>query len=289
MTAEPPRISVLLPTFRQPEILLLTLRDLQAQDYPDDAWELVILDDASRDASAQVALATLPNRLAVTMRRRTNGGAYSHAALFNEMLRLADPGSEVFIHVEDVRLRSDFLSQHAKWHTRSEPVLVNGPMCEAPTETFAPDACSRWALMEMSGVRCAAYRCCFQAIFAKGMSYSRGLKDALDEPSGRGPFDDGMTGWGYHEVEFAFRAQNAGALCIYDVSCGVYHPPHNARDEAGYRKLKSEALRADGSARNIDYMCRKHGLSELPEWEVGIPIEVPQPMWRCGDGAKESA
>lgn len=268
----PPRLSVLLATYRQAETLILTLRDLQHQNYPPDRWELVLLDDGSRDISAQLPLACLDHDIDLTVRRARSRMRYSHSSLFNELLRLAHPASEAFVHVEDVRVRSDFLSQHAKWHTGDGCRLVTGPMCEAPTETFDPKACQRWELMRMSGTETDAYRCCFQAIYAKSMSYAEPLRRALTESAAIGPFDEAMTGWGYHETEFAFRATLAGATCVYDLRCGVYHPSHQLRDEIAYRGIDRKQAREEGTARNIEYLCRKHGLARLPEWEVGVPL-----------------
>src|SRR5260370_2205884 len=76
-----PHISVLLPTFRQAETLLLTLRDLQQQDYPADRWDLVLLEDGSRDVSRRLALACLSFEIEVTVRRTKPNLRYSHPPL----------------------------------------------------------------------------------------------------------------------------------------------------------------------------------------------------------------
>lgn len=266
------RLSVLLPTYRQPEVLVLTLRDLQRQDYPPQAWEAVVIDDGSRDVSAQLALASIGDEVSVTIRRAPRRVGYSHAALFNELLRLAHPASHAFVHVEDVRLRPDFLRQHAKWHAGGQAKLVTGPMYEGPTMTFDAPACSRWQLMRMSGMSAKAYRCSFQAVFAKSMSYPASLRDILTEPGASGPFDEAMTGWGYHETEFAFRAACAGAVCVYDTRCGVYHPAHQQDDEREYRLIDRATTQETGVKSNVEYLCRKHGLARLPDWDVGIPL-----------------
>lgn len=275
MNMQFPKLSVLLTTYRQPEILVLTLRDLLAQGYPAKAWELVVVDDGSGDSSAEIALSVLPRDFTVTVKRLPIGGRYAHAMLFNEMLSLANPQSYIFVHLEDVRVRPNFLLEHAKWHRTTALFLVTGPMCEGNVETFDPSTCSRWKLMQMSGVASQAYRCCFQAVFAKSMSYSRALINRLRESGEAYPFDPSMTGWGYHEVEFAFRAERAGATCVYDVGCAVYHPTHNVRDELGYRGIDRTRVQSEGQARNVEYLCKKHGLVELPEWRVGKPIEAP--------------
>lgn len=270
-----PRLSVLLPTYRQPEVLLLTVRDLVGQDYPKDLWDLVLLDDGSRDGSSEIALRVLSQDIPVTLRQLPRGGTYSHAQLFNELLRLASPSSSVLVHVEDVRVRSDFLRQHAKWHLTKDMFLVTGPMCEGDIETFKPSACNRWALMQMGGVTSKAYRCCFQAIFAKSMSYPGTLLQALKDSGDPEAFDTSMRGWGYHEIDFAFRAERAGATCVYDVTCAVYHPVHSRRDEIDYRGINRGDVQSVGENQNIEYLCTKYGLTRLPDWKIGEPIELP--------------
>ena len=74
------------------------------------------------------------------------------------------------------------------------------------------------------------------------------LKDQAD---GAGPFDDHMTGWGYHETEFAYRAEAAGAACVYDIDCGVYHPAHNPRDEVEYRGVHRTRYRPKTASRTL--------------------------------------
>lgn len=273
-----PLLSVLLPTYRQPEVLIQTLRDLNNQTYPTDAWELVILDDGSCDGSDIVALETITDDIPVTLRRRQAdyGGENEHASLFNELVRLADPDTDVFVHVEDVRLQEDFLRHHVKWHQSDQLNLVTGPMYEAPSETFEREACDRWELMEMGG-DAEAYHCGFRSVWAKSMSYPQELVTKLMDLGGGSPFDGEMEDWGYHETEFAYRASySAGAQCIYDTNCGVYHRPHNTRDELSHREIRREEEKEKGEEQNTDYICQKHGIDALPSWEVGEPItDVP--------------
>lgn len=271
-----PHLSVLISTYRQPGILVKTLRDLGNQTVPSDTWELILLDDGSGDGSAEIAMTAVPDDVPVVIKRvpqnyREN---YAHAELFNELLRLSDTETDRFVHVEDVRVRSDFLAQHAKWHDEEGLTLVTGPLCESDTETFDPAACERWKLMKMSGEKVDAYRCGFRSIWAKSMSYSRELVSRLSDRNG--PFDEEMSDWGYHEIEFAYRAETeADARCVYDVGCAVYHPPHNSRDEREYRDINREQRTEAGEAQNAQYICEKHGLSENADWPVGEPIERP--------------
>ncbi len=275
-----PFLSVLLPTYRQPEVLVQTVRDLNQQTYPEDSWELVVLDDGSFDGSDIIALETITEDIPFTLKRRAvdHGGENEHANLFNELVRLAAPDTDVFVHVEDVRLQEDYLHHHAKWHQSDQYNLVTGPMYEAPRETFDPEECDRWELMEMGG-DAEAYRCGFRSIWAKSMSYPQELVARLKELDGGSPFDGEMEDWGYHEIEFAYRASyHADAQCIYDTNCGVYHRPHNPRDELSHRGIQREEEKEQGEEQNTEYICDKHGIDALPSWQIGEQITDLPPL-----------
>jgi len=274
---EYPNISVVLPTFRQPEVLIQTIRDLRYQTYPEDLWELIILDDGSRDGSDVIGAESFRNDVPFVLKRLPpNDQTYSHASLFNELVRLARPETELIVHAEDVRLQEDFLYHHAKWSQVDETTLVTGPICEGPLETFEREDCERWELMGMSGEDTEAYECGFRSVWAKTMSYSVDLVERLSELEGGEPFDSDMSDWGFHEVEFAYRASElADAKCVYDVNCSVYHPPHNQRDERIHREVDRSATMEDGESKNTEYVCEKHGLDELPSWKSGEPITPP--------------
>ena len=79
------------------------------------------------------------------------------------------------------------------------------------------------------------------------------------------PYDERMTGWGFQEVEFAYRLQKAGAKIIYDPAAGVFHQDH-IEDFEMIRGLKRTKLVSQGVENNKAYLLGKHTLSELPRW-----------------------
>jgi len=259
-------------------VLVQTLRDLNRQTYPSESWELVVIDDGSGDGSDIIVFETLSDEVPVQLRRYPpgSGGTNSHALLFNELIELSSPETDRLIHVEDVRIQDDFLAHHAKWQTGNEEFLVTGPMCEQAQETFDPSTCSRWKLVQDGAADGRAFTCGFRSIWAKSMSYSVSLVRQLTELGGGSPFDAAMRDWGYHETEFAYRASNhAGATCVYDVDCAVYHPAHSPRDERLYRGFDREAELDEGEDQNVTYVCEKHDIFELPPWQSGESIERP--------------
>lgn len=67
-----PLVSVIIPVFNRPKSLTSALRSVFAQTFPD--WELVVVDDASSDESAEVALRIgHPGRIRVIRHDRNQG------------------------------------------------------------------------------------------------------------------------------------------------------------------------------------------------------------------------
>ncbi|HET6778758.1 MAG TPA: glycosyltransferase, partial [Gemmatimonadales bacterium] len=52
---EPPRLSVIVPVYNGAPFLPASLTALGASDLPRGSWELIVVDDASLDESAEVA------------------------------------------------------------------------------------------------------------------------------------------------------------------------------------------------------------------------------------------
>lgn len=263
---ELPYVTVYSITYRQKQILRQTLSDLFGQTYPVSRYEIVVLDDGSNDGTLEL-LYLLASRSPVPMKILSvdHEADYLSAKRFNQCVASASPLTDVFVHVEDVIVRPDFIWQHVKWHMQSVPSLVSGAMFEGEIVTWdlaASDPDRRYLAPNADPVECD-----FQAAWAKSLSYTRAMMASIwQEPYDR-PFDERMTGWGYHEVEFAWRMLQAGVHIIYDPAAGVFHPPH-VREAERLRGFDRASVMEEGESKNIDYLCRKHGLSGLDEWSA---------------------
>ena len=103
------------------------------------------------------------------------------------------------------------------------------------------------------------------AVWGASLSYPRALVAALWREPFERPFDERMTGWGFHEIEFAYRAVRAGARVVYDPAAGVFHQHHTPRNDRG-RGIGHGRHKALDGARNEEYVLSKHGLTALPRW-----------------------
>lgn len=266
MTSElaSPTVTLFFITFNQRDIAAQTLLDVVAQDYAAACLHIVVLDDGSSDGSfdalTEVA-AAVGGRCEII--RGQHGAHYRSAALWNSCIAAAPSHTEIFVQVDDVRLRSDFVRRHVDWHRIGPDFIVTGAKFEGPEETWDLSTCRRHSLASLGGH--AAYDVPPTAIWGASLSYRRRLLErACDQPCER-PYDELMTGYGHIEVELALRLVKAGGRTVYDPSVGVFHRDHDTANEF-QRGLDRDSLKRAGLERNAAYICSKHGLTELPRW-----------------------
>jgi glycosyltransferase involved in cell wall biosynthesis len=259
-------VTVFTITYDQRERLRALLEDLAGQDYPLSELEVVVLDDGSTDGTQGVLRQwrhDAPYRLVCL--HRAHDGDYLNAQRWNECIEAASPRSQVLIQLDDVRVRPDLVSRHAQWHAHgaSRPYVVTGAKFEGDVETWDLGSCAR-AHLGAPGGR-ARINTTWTAVWGASLSYPRALVEALRREPHERPFDERMTGWGFHEVEFAYRAARAGATIVYDPTVGVFHSNHTPTADGG-RAIDHARLKQDGAAQNESYVLAKHGLRELPRW-----------------------
>jgi len=261
---ELPPVAVFTITYNQRERVLDLLRDLGRQDYPGELLQVIVLDDGSGDgiaAAVREAGPSLPYRL--TCLKRRHEADYMSAQRWNECIAAAAAETAVFVQVDDVRVRPDFVHAHVKWHLGESLALVTGAKFEGESVRCDLDGCRRGHLAGDDGS--ARAFTAWTAAWGASLSYPRRLVEAVwDEPHDR-PFDERMTGWGFHEVEFAYRATLADATLVYDPGAGVFHRHHGPEADHG-RAIDHARSRQEGEERNAAYLLDKHGLERLPRW-----------------------
>lgn len=259
-----PEATVFTITYNQRDKVLSLIGDLAAQNVDPELFELVVLDDGSSDGTADaVRRAATDVPYPLTLLAETHEADYLSARRWNQCIAAAAARSRVFIQVDDVRVRPDFVERHAEWHRKSGLRVVSGSKFEGPEGTWALESCRRAHLAGPGGT--ASEGVPWTAAFGASLSYPRSLVDMVSTHELERPFDERMTGWGFHEVEFSYRAALAGAVLVYDPGVGVYHQDHGPITDAG-RGIDHAVQKARGAAKNEQYLRDKHGLTELPRW-----------------------
>jgi glycosyltransferase involved in cell wall biosynthesis len=262
-----PSVAVYTITYKQPERLRLTLDDLLRQDYPPDLVEVVVLDDGSADETANVLDSFARDApFPVTALVEEHERDYQSSKRWNQCIAATSPRSTVLVQIDDVRLRPDFLSRHAAWHAGDRLRLVSGAKFEttAREPSFELSTCRR-GVLSADG---SATLCPFVSIWGASLSFRRELLELVLRPPFENPYDDRMAGWGWHEVELAYRMERAGAQLVYDPGAGVYHQVHDDSIEIERRGLRRAEEVTRSSVANQVYLREKHHLASLP-WPEG--------------------
>ncbi|WCR10679.1 glycosyltransferase [Paracoccus stylophorae] len=139
--ASPPWFSVHVATHAEPpDMVIRTLRALLDQDWPDRAFEIVVMDNNTRDPAlwtpVQAFCAAHPGR--ITFLHRKNVQAAKAGALNIALAHTAPAATHIVTVDADYVVRRDFLSTAAAALRRTGADYVQFPQSYADTEATAP-------------------------------------------------------------------------------------------------------------------------------------------------------
>ena len=204
MVLDPPlSLSVIIPTYDEPRRLLATLRSLSNQDYPPEAVEIIVVDDASPKLEANCLTGTTSPFPLILIRHQNNHG---RARARNTGLREA--GGEVVVFLDsDMTVRSDFLSIHASMH-QNHPTTVCIGNIRFSTQ-FPSNALTRYTetrgVHQIKNGQPVPFKC-----FVTGNSSLR--RQQLLQT---GLFDEDFTSYGGEDLELGYRLHLQGIYFQY--------------------------------------------------------------------------
>lgn len=195
----PLSISVVIPTYNEPERLLAAVQSLALQDYPQQALEIIVVDDASPVFDPELyQQAAGPFALRV-IRHPTNQG---RARARNTGIRAAS-GELVLFLDSDMTVEPGFLRAHAQAHRQAGTVAIGhirfGPLIPASCLTRYLDSRGVHWLREGEEV---PFKC-----FVTGNSSVR-----RDQLLRVGLFDEDFTAYGGEDLELGYRLHLDGAV-----------------------------------------------------------------------------
>jgi glycosyltransferase involved in cell wall biosynthesis len=251
-------------TYNQCDAVKMLLADLKRQEYPVENYEIIILDDGSEDNTyEELKELTICCPIKIKILHCNHEEDYQSAKRWNQCIEAANPNTEIFIQVDDVRVRSNFIEQHVKWHLGKDEWLVTGAKFEGNILSWDLSKCRRRSIAGQNETASEVLSC--KAIWGASLSFTRKAMKKIYCPPYDLPYDERMIGWGYHEVELALRMQKAGVRLSYDPAAGVFHKNH-VKNVENSRGLQRSKLVSEGEKRNIKYILTKHKLPELPIW-----------------------
>jgi glycosyltransferase involved in cell wall biosynthesis len=230
-----PRLSVVVPVYNDAGNLEAALGRLADQTLPHEAYEVVVVDDGSTDATPGVIAAAAARAPVAVVRFEANRG---RAAARNAGIRAARAPVIVFID-SDVLVGRDFLARHLQMHgAAARPVVGRGPVVAIAT----PVVPARPPMTRIS----SAYLDTANASVPRQALIDAGL------------FDEGFRAYGWEDFDLGLRLRARRIRRVFSPAALAFHVvPPPAPDSFG-RYLRKEEERA----RTALYLLRKHpGLS----------------------------
>lgn len=218
--AQDPHISVVVPTFRRPDLLTRCLEALARQTAPHDDFEVVVVDDGSADDTTRVlahAARTMPNLVALC--QASNRGP---AAARNRGVDAASAPLVLFLD-DDVVAEPTTVATHLELH-RGLPDGTTGILGRVD---WHPDLgvtpFMHW--LDASGlqfgfdtwIRPGPIDPPYAAFYTANLSLPKALLERV------GGFDERFPHAAYEDMELAWRLTDAGFHLRYHPEARVFH------------------------------------------------------------------
>ena len=210
-----PEVSIIVPTFRRPDILKETLKVLTDLDYPKDKYEIIVVDDGSNDSTPEVVKLFEKDFPPVTYHFQENSGV---AKARNEGARLAK-GEVLIFNDDDIIIEPDNIRRHLQNLNKFGKCLVCGHWEFTPELTRTMNetqfgryrlALENWYKEENTKEPIQDNRYYSQTISPQNESVRR------EDFWHIGGFDEDFPYAGCEDDEFVVRAVKAGYKFIYD-------------------------------------------------------------------------
>ncbi len=204
-----PLVSIVVPTYNRREALRATLASLERQTHPKEAFEVIVVDDASTDGTDQ-QVERLRSESSVLIKYLRHSRNRGRAAACNTGARNAR-GEIVVLLDGDIIVNAEMVMEHVKCHLKEGKIAVIGDVelsKRAPQKPFfqfllRQEELNRRALRNHR--HCVPLRWCLTGHFS--------VKKADLERVGY--FEEGMTRYGWEDIELAYRLREGGVRTIY--------------------------------------------------------------------------
>ncbi len=250
-----PSFSVVIPTFERPDTLLMVLDALGRQAAPPD-FEVIVVDDGSRDSTA-ARLSALSPAYPLRFFRQENSGP---AAARNRGVEEAK-GPWILFLGDDTVPEADLLAVHARAHAepRPHPVAVLGYTTWPRDRRVTPflHHINEYGLQFGYGLIEDPESVPFNFFYTSNISLPRALLRAA------GLFDTTFPHAAWEDIEIAYRMMRTGMRILYRPAAVARH--YHDITFASFRRRQEKA----GEAAAIFY--EKHP-------ELGDFLAVPQAL-----------
>jgi len=274
--------TIVVPTYRRPQAVALTLDALLRLDYPAGKLQVIVIDDSGGDpGTEQVVRARQGGPVDLQLVVRRNGGA---AAARNHGARLAS-GKMLLFCDDDIIVAADHLRRHLETHERFDADCVGGyrrfppnvedQMRGTPFGRYWLDVVQDWAsILDSRGAGPSDCVLGGECVLARDLA-SYDLSVSADLFERLGGFDERFPGGTLEDYEFCLRAAAAGCRLVRNNGIAVWHNDPTIRLDTACRR---EALRARAAvllaAKHPDFTPPVVTSSRINERSDGVRIRA---------------
>lgn len=233
-----PRATIQICTYNRAQLLGRVLDACFTQTAPSRAFEIVLVNDGSRDETPQVIEAARARATcAFTVVDQANAGL---AKARNAGIARARGERLIFID-DDVLPTPPFVAEHLRSHDRAPDAIVRGGVIN--TRSFDDLPPPIWSIANYSG----------NFFWTTNVSVARTRLDAV------GTFTESFREYGWEDIELGLRLRFAGTRSLLNPRALAYHykPEPRARD------VSRMIAQARAQARTARELYRLH-----PHWRV---------------------
>jgi GT2 family glycosyltransferase len=219
---ESPFVTFVIPTYRRPDVLAITLDAVLAVHHPAERLRVVVVDDADSAETAAVVRARSGREVDVRYLPRRHGGA---AGARNLGAREAGEGLIIFVD-DDIVVTTDHVASHLRARQATGAALVNGEwefpaamQAELSATAFGRFrlAVERWVKDGIPKASLDPVRAVVPTVTACNLSVTVADFEAL------GGFDETFPHAGAEDQELSLRAEQRGYRMVYDRSIRLLH------------------------------------------------------------------
>jgi GT2 family glycosyltransferase len=248
------KVSVCIPSYNRRELLLATLRSLDRQTAPPDAYEVVVADDGSADGTVE-ALAQPRPGFRLRWLTQDNAGP---AAARNAAAGLAEHEVLIFLDADQL-CTPQMVAIHLETHEREGDVFVQGlyPLAEGYRSRAASLLYERSLLAALAPID--RPHPASPHIWSAQVSVRRSAWERV------GGFDSSFWEYGGEDTDFGLRVAALGVRFLFEPRALSYH-----LHEVSHRSLRDQAYQ---EGRSIIRLSEKHGIPV--EALFGGPLQNP--------------
>ena len=268
-------VSIVITYFEAPEALDLTLAAIETQTYPRDLFEVVVVDDGSREPLQTPSHCPFDIRV---VHQEDLGFGLARAR--NTGVRAASNDIIVFLDC-DMMPEAGWLAEHARWHHAASDVLtlgfrahvdVAGIDCDSVrkrdgslSNLFEGRAVDRPEWIEFHMARTSELTSDADDLFRVVTGGNLGVSRSFFELAGG--YDESFTQWGCEDTEFGYRAYTRGGVLVpaRDAMCWHQGP--------GAAPSSTETASLELQRAKISQLIAHHGFRQA---KPGRSFSVPQ-------------